>query len=998
MLRPVSRTLFVLFWLSCLCGGEAWGQPPYLVKDIHPGDAPASSWAAYPAVTDDLLFFWADLPSTGFELWRSDGTPAGTFPLLDIWPGFNTSDPNGSDANRMVSLGDILLFGANDGSTGPELWRSDGTPEGTSLVADLTPGPWGSDPGDLTEAGGLGFFWIYGGIFSSTPRIELWRSDGTAQGTFAIDLGPEVQFAFRMTDVGGTLFFFAYDESLGHLALWQSDGHGASEISPGTSGWLFIDQMIAVDGLAFFTVWNGTEYELWKSDGTAAGTTRLRTFEPGTGAEEMTAAGGLLFFRGSDQAGRELWKSDGTAAGTVRVADLRPGPEGSNPGELTAFGSRLFFRANDGVTGHELWSSDGTAAGTVLVRDLTPGPDGSSLFDLTATDSFLFFVASLPSGSYELWRSDGTAAGTRIVEELAAGPSNLIAAERILYFSASDGLGNSLWRSDGTASGTVPLPGPPRGEGTYIPEMLDVNGTLFFRAADGYVDNCALWRSDGTEGGTVPVGQPPFTCPGGLTNVDGTLFFTGDSASLWKSDGTSVTQVVDFRNGLSSISSLEGVGGRLFFNGFDDAAGSELWTSDGTAAGTVRVADLAPGPASSRPTWLTESNGLLFFRADSGTYGTEIWRSDGTPAGTFPLRDTVAGGRSVQELTDAAGLLFFVSSDGPRYELWRTDGTRAGTFAILPRPASALTAVGRLLFFLSRDETETGLWKSDGTPEGTVRVKLLPPDSYPDALTAVGDRLFFSAFSSATGRELWVSDGTEAGTHLVTDLEPGPRGSIPLPGEIADGFGRAVFAAADSLHGLEIWVSDGTPAGTVLLRDIAEGRLSSSPELFTRSGDRLFFSADDFVHGRELWAWNRPSEAISSGSVTGAGWITSAAPSGKGHFNLKGTLGKGGAPEGSVRFRLPGLDFQSTVLRSLVVSGARAWLQADGTLNGRGGYRVLVAVVDGQAPGGGGNDRFRIWIWSGPTVAYDSEPGAPDDAVPTRGIGGGSIVIHKPKK
>ncbi|HYQ83499.1 MAG TPA: hypothetical protein VEP28_05785, partial [Rubrobacter sp.] len=84
MLRPLSRTLSILFWLSCLCGGEAWGQPPYLVKDIYPGEAPANSWAADPAATDDLLFFWADLPSIGFELWRSDGTAAGTFPLLDI--------------------------------------------------------------------------------------------------------------------------------------------------------------------------------------------------------------------------------------------------------------------------------------------------------------------------------------------------------------------------------------------------------------------------------------------------------------------------------------------------------------------------------------------------------------------------------------------------------------------------------------------------------------------------------------------------------------------------------------------------------------------------------------------------------------------------------------------------------------------------------------------------------------------------------------------------
>lgn len=362
MLRPVSRTLSVLFWLSCLCGGEAWGQPPYLVKDISPGEAPASSWAAYPAATDDLLFFWADLPSIGFELWRSDGTPAGTFPLLDIWPGLNTSDPNGSDANKMAALGDILLFGANDGSTGPELWRSDGTPEGTFLVADLTPGPWGSEPNDLTEAGGLGFFWRFGETF----ELELWRTDGTAPGTFEIDLGPDVGFSFRPIDVDGTLFFFADDRSVGHLTLWKSDGNSASEISPGTSDWLFVDQMIAVNGLAFFTIWNGT--------------VRVKLLPPGSYPDALTAVGGRLFFSVDDPAtGRELWVSDGTEAGTRLVVDLEPGPRGSLPlpGEIVDGFGRAVFAAADSLHGLEIWASDGTAAGTVLLRDIAEGRLGA---------------------------------------------------------------------------------------------------------------------------------------------------------------------------------------------------------------------------------------------------------------------------------------------------------------------------------------------------------------------------------------------------------------------------------------------------------------------------------------------------------------------------------------------------------------------------------------------------------------------------------------------
>ena len=70
--------------------------------------------------------------------------------------------------------------------------------------------------------------------------------------------------------------------------------------------------------------------------------------------------------------GRELWKSDGTAAGTLLVKDVNPGSGPSDPSGLTNVNGTLFFAANDGTSGVELWKSDGTAAGTVLVKDINP--------------------------------------------------------------------------------------------------------------------------------------------------------------------------------------------------------------------------------------------------------------------------------------------------------------------------------------------------------------------------------------------------------------------------------------------------------------------------------------------------------------------------------------------------------------------------------------------------------------------------------------------------
>jgi ELWxxDGT repeat protein len=113
------------------------------------------------------------------------------------------------------------------------------------------------------------------------------------------------------------------------------------------------------------------------------------------------------------------------------------------------------------------------------------------------------------------------------------------------------------------------------------------------------------------------------------------------------------------------------VDGILFFRASDGASGVELWKSDGTDAGTVRVKDINPGPASSDPELLTSVGGTLFFKATDGTSGTELWRSDGTEAGTVRVRDINPGPgdglpsfSSTGFLLDLNGTLFFRADDG----------------------------------------------------------------------------------------------------------------------------------------------------------------------------------------------------------------------------------------------------------------------------------------------------------------------------------------------
>ena len=151
---------------------------------------------------------------------------------------------------------------------------------------------------------------------------------------------------------------------------------------------------------------------------------------------------GTLFFMGNDGVhGSEIWKSDGTEAGTQMIKDIRPGPlrgvhalissgsAGYYKPQFANIDGTVFFRANDGTHGYELWSTNGTAAGTVLVKDIRPGPEYSYPVSATNVGGTLFFRANDGIHGHELW----TAASLRILEDastqtidltgIAAGPN-----------------------------------------------------------------------------------------------------------------------------------------------------------------------------------------------------------------------------------------------------------------------------------------------------------------------------------------------------------------------------------------------------------------------------------------------------------------------------------------------------------------------------------------------------------------------------------------------
>ncbi len=445
------------FYILLICtfiAFTAFSQIPAVLKDINPGSS--HSGAEYFIKVGNVVFFKADDGVHGYELWKTDGTVAGTVLVKDISPG-----ASGAGSGLLFSRANIngtLYFSADDGISGEELWKSDGTAAGTMLVKDVSPGSGGSFPktGKTGETANGSFYFE-----ATTPGtgFELWKSDGTDAGTVMVkDINPASVFS----DSHPSLFTY-------------------------------------INGVVFFVAWDGIHgTELWKSDGTDAGTVMVKDIKPLSGSGVSSVQGGLtnfnntLYFAADDGInGTELWTSDGTDAGTVMVKDIEVGANSSTPYGFSVIGNTLYFTAAESATGTALWKSDGTVAGTVLVKILNAsGTRSSSPLRFTLVNGDIFFVAVDDLSNSVLWKTDGTAAGTVFIKSWPGSSfqssNSLTDFNGTLYFSASISPLESaeLWKSDGTASGSVSFDLYPGVQNSYPTQFTVLNNQLLFAADD----------------------------------------------------------------------------------------------------------------------------------------------------------------------------------------------------------------------------------------------------------------------------------------------------------------------------------------------------------------------------------------------------------------------------------------------------------------------------------------------------------------------------------
>lgn len=479
-----------------------------LVTDLHPVPGVGGMQRGTAVAGPDRLWLVGDDGTHGSELWTSDGTAAGTRLVTDV----NTAGVDGVDLlpEGAVAAGRAYFFG-NDGVRGLELWSSDGTDAGTALVKDLTPG-FGGTLGDFVGTSGpRAFFYTRIRPTAQTERYDLYATDGTDAGTVLLREGIGTttdHFADAAALPGGRLalrcalsWLCVTTGEAGNLTALRSFQNGTwpAYLTPFKTG-------------VVFAATDGGYPGVWFSDGTAAGTTRLRSIGTGTlGPQGFTVWGEHVYFRAyTASEGYELWKTDGTAAGTTLVKDLVPGSVGSTPGPFAALGGYLYFAATTPGTGHELWRTDGTAAGTTFVKDVNAGTAGSGPNSLRRVGDRLIFTATTPETGFELWTTDGTDAGTTLLYDVNPGAANaqiytFASAGSHVVFVARDATSEELWQTDGTPEGTRIAADPSGDVASSAPKIIGVAGQTVFMSATNGTDGRELWV--GTVG--TPVAAAP---------------------------------------------------------------------------------------------------------------------------------------------------------------------------------------------------------------------------------------------------------------------------------------------------------------------------------------------------------------------------------------------------------------------------------------------------------------------------------------------------------
>lgn len=408
------------------------------------------------------------------------------------------------------------------------------------------------------------------------------------------------------------------------------------------------------------------------------------------GAKEKKVEKAIFSFYDQEH-GQEPWITDGKPSGTKMLKDVTEGSKSSVLSEVVEMDNEYYFvtssedRIINNLPVGKLWKSDGTTEGTVLIKDLSFPNTKLRLFKL---NDELYILRD--NG---LWKSDGTQAGTTKIKSFEGVETTrkmAVSNDRVYFIAYDDEHGGELWSSDGTATGTKIVKDIADGAGSSTPYNFEIsNNKLYFTAEDN-ANGRNLWVTDGTEAGTKMVNNIPLDeYPDNLTDINGVLYFylyiDENHNGIWKINNSTgnAEKVIDMkaskdRGDLRNFTSFDH---SLYFTANDPLPTHELWVSDGTEEGTVKVKDFNSYVYYQR----SAKNGLLFESSRNEEY--YLWGSDGTEEGTIKIATFKVRHGAFQILNDTIkNNRLIITEDDNHLKVLISDGTKNGTTLLKDSP------------------------------------------------------------------------------------------------------------------------------------------------------------------------------------------------------------------------------------------------------------------------------------------------------------------------
>ena len=596
---------------------------------------------------------------------------------------------------------------------------------------------------------------MYGGMspwYSADPKSGIFISDGSADGTglnVITEWGGYASWSssnvgFKTTDDYGKAYFYNITSSgsngyqMGSVGVADGTASGTNVLMTAANNSYLPGNYVTVVGSQLVMAGGdqnpNSAGKILVSDGTVAGTTLQSTdfIVPANSAVIDSAHQALWFAASTRPYGSELIQFNYAAGGaslTKIVKDIYPGSSdginanGSYPALFGALlpDGKLIFSANDGVHGQEPWVSDGTKSGTFMLQNFYSGNNGSSSGYTSFRDKVAFVTtaynydgnSSIPNAGTELAFTDGTSAGTYLLDinvgAASSAPAILGQANDLLYFTAETG--DYSLSSKGIYST----------DGTTFTRLADINSSAsllgwntskaFFKVSDA-THGAELWAAD-------------LTGTGGFTLVKDIL----------PGSGSALSEVYEAKPVM--------IGDKLMFNAYTSATQQNLFVSDGTHVGTVKL-------SSSLPTIKKMVGSTLVFATQNGVYGVNT-------ATAIPSAQKLVSGDPTESYGDLfspyapdslmqtdADQVFFKTSNG---DLYSTNGSTSDTIKLAGGVEKFKVVAENALFFVQHSNTvDAALWYSDGTSAGTRFVEALPADFSYDLDNAVAIKTVGVAF------------------------------------------------------------------------------------------------------------------------------------------------------------------------------------------------------------------------------------------------------------